>query len=94
MSETEPTKKNKSGAGKFFLGAALGALAGAIASKFISFDKKDCEEEVEDLEESFSPDTIASSEPVAEKATEPVKKAEAKKPRTATKTTKTSKAKK
>ena len=89
MSETEPTKKNKSGAGKFFLGAALGALAGAIASKFISFDKKDCEEEVEDLEESFSPDTIASSEPVAEKAAEPVKK-----PRTAAKTTKTSKAKK
>ena len=29
-------KKNKSGAGKFFLGAALGALAGTIAGKFIS----------------------------------------------------------
>ena len=29
-------KKNKSGAGKFFLGAALGTLAGAIAGKFIS----------------------------------------------------------
>ena len=94
MSETEPTKKNKSGAGKFFLGAALGALAGAVASKFISFDKKDCEEEVEDLDESFDPDTIAADEPTEEKTDESAKKTETKKPRTAAKTTKTSKAKK
>ena len=32
----EEKQKNKSGAGKFFLGAALGALAGAIAGKFVS----------------------------------------------------------
>ena len=32
------TKKNNSGAGKFFLGAALGAALGAIASKFIKVD--------------------------------------------------------
>lgn len=30
------TEKGKGGAGKFFLGAALGAIAGAIAGKFIS----------------------------------------------------------
>ena len=40
----EKKEKNKSGAGKFFLGAALGALAGAIAGKFISVNKdEDCE---------------------------------------------------
>ena len=35
----EEKQKNKSGAGKFFLGAALGALAGAIAGKFVSMKK-------------------------------------------------------
>ncbi len=39
-------KKNKSGAGKFFLGAALGALAGAIAGKFIS-NKEEAEKSCE-----------------------------------------------
>lgn len=36
-------EKNKSGAGKFFLGALLGAAAGAIAGRFISVkaDKED-----------------------------------------------------
>ena len=29
----EKSEKNKSGAGKFFLGAALGAIAGAIGGK-------------------------------------------------------------
>ena len=38
-------KKNKSGAGKFFLGAALGAIAGAIASKFISVSEDEDDEE-------------------------------------------------
>ena len=32
---SEKAKKNKSSAGKFFLGAAIGAAVGAIASKFI-----------------------------------------------------------
>ena len=36
--------KGKSGAGKFFLGALLGAAAGAIAGKFISVKKDDGEE--------------------------------------------------
>ena len=47
----EEKQKNKSGAGKFFLGAALGAIAGAIAGKFVSVkakcdcdDKCDCDE--------------------------------------------------
>ena len=31
----EKTEKSSSGAGKFFLGAALGAIAGAVAGKFI-----------------------------------------------------------
>ena len=40
-------KQNKGGAGKFFLGAAIGAFAAAIASKFV---KEKCdEEEFEDL---------------------------------------------
>ena len=40
------TEKKSSGAGKFFLGAALGAVAGAIAGKFMSGkDKCDCDEE-------------------------------------------------
>lgn len=46
MAENE---KHKSGAGKFFLGALLGAAAGAIAGKFISV-KQDDEEEPEDCD--------------------------------------------
>lgn len=38
---TEKTKKG--GAGKFFLGAALGAAAAAVAAKFISGKKKSCD---------------------------------------------------
>ena len=40
-------EKKSSGAGKFFLGAALGAIAGAIAGKFISAkaDENDGDEE-------------------------------------------------
>lgn len=34
----EKAEKNKGGAGKFLLGAAIGAAVGAIASKFIKFD--------------------------------------------------------
>ena len=37
-------KTNKSGAGKFFLGAVLGALAGAVAGKFISNNEEEAEE--------------------------------------------------
>ena len=38
---------NKSGAGKFFLGALLGAAAGAIAGKFMSdkIEKCECDED-------------------------------------------------
>ena len=35
------TAKNKSGAGKFFLGAALGALVGAVASRFMKPNDED-----------------------------------------------------
>ena len=45
---TEKTEKSKSGAGKFFLGAALGAAAGAIASKFVSVEVDKGEETDED----------------------------------------------
>ncbi|MBR3122041.1 hypothetical protein IKF28_01200 [Candidatus Saccharibacteria bacterium] len=41
------TEKNKSGAGKFFLGALLGAAAGAIAGKFISEKTKSDDEDLE-----------------------------------------------
>lgn len=37
-------KQNKSGVGKFFLGAALGAALGAIASKFVKIETDDGEE--------------------------------------------------
>lgn len=44
----EKTEKNKSGAGKFFLGALLGGIAGAIAGRFITTkadeDDSECEE--------------------------------------------------
>jgi hypothetical protein len=36
--KNEKTSQKKHGAGKFFLGAVLGAAAGAIASKFIKID--------------------------------------------------------
>ena len=42
-------EKSKGGAGKFFLGAALGAIAGALAGKFINV-KKDDGEELEECE--------------------------------------------
>lgn len=45
---TEEKQKNKSGAGKFFLGALLGGVAGAIAGKFIR--TKTDEEESEGCE--------------------------------------------
>ena len=46
---TEKAEKNKSGAGKFFLGAAIGAAIGAIASKFIDINvSSDDGEPVED----------------------------------------------
>ena len=42
---TEKAEKNKSSAGKFFLGAAIGAAVGAIASKFINLNPDEDEEE-------------------------------------------------
>lgn len=41
----EKAEKNKSGAGKFFLGAALGALAGAVAGRFVKLKMDNDEEE-------------------------------------------------
>lgn len=38
-------EKNKSGAGKFFLGALLGGVAGAIAGRFISVKAENEESE-------------------------------------------------
>lgn len=38
-------EKKSSGAGKFFLGAALGAIAGAVAGKFISVKAEKAEED-------------------------------------------------
>ena len=73
---TEKEQKKSSGAGKFFLGAALGAAVGAIASKFIKFDTTDDEEEELDIE-------------VAESKPEP-KKPEPKKPAIKSKTKKES----
>ena len=57
---TEKEQKKSSGAGKFFLGAALGAAVGAIASKFIKFDTTDDEEEELDIE-------VAESKPEPKK---------------------------
>lgn len=54
---TEKIKKNKSGAGKFFLGALLGGVAGAIAGRFMKVvaDDKDngcpCDENCDKCEE-------------------------------------------
>ncbi|MBQ2673036.1 hypothetical protein IJG01_03670 [Candidatus Saccharibacteria bacterium] len=52
------TEKNKSGAGKFFLGALLGAAAGALAGKFIKIKPDDGEEleETEELEDAKEPE--------------------------------------
>ena len=71
---TEKAEKNKSGAGKFFLGAAIGAAVGAIASKFIdvsitSDDEPD--EELDELEESEkSEKTKAAKKPTVKKSSE------------------------
>ncbi len=44
------TEKSKNGAGKFFLGAILGAAAGAIAGKFIHDKVKKTEEDFDETE--------------------------------------------
>lgn len=43
-------EKNKSGAGKFFLGALIGTVAGLVASRFVSVDitKNDDDDEEDD----------------------------------------------
>lgn len=60
-------KKKSNGAGKFILGAALGALAGAIAGKFISTKTTEDEEEICDK------DCKCEKECKCEKAAEPKK---------------------
>jgi hypothetical protein len=55
---TEKEQKNKSGAGKFFLGAALGAIAGAAAAKLfqvkVSHSEKELEDSIADATDSLS----------------------------------------
>lgn len=60
-------KKHKSGAGKFFLGALLGGVAGAIAGKFIKISK-DSGEEIDE-------GTTDSAEKIGSKSTKTAKKA-------------------
>lgn len=67
------TEKKSSGAGKFFLGAALGAIAGAVAGKFMSGKGKcDCGEECDCVSDECD-------EPVKEAPEKPAKKAVAEK---------------
>lgn len=82
----EKTEKSSSGAGKFFLGAALGAIAGAVAGKFIHDKVKEAEKEcAPDGECECGPDCDCDDckcekEPkVADKKEEKVEKAEKKK---------------
>lgn len=60
-------KKNKSGAGKFFLGALLGGVAGAIAGKFIKINTDNGEE--------IDENTTDPVEKVESKSTKTTKKA-------------------
>ena len=78
----EKTEKSSHGAGKFFLGAALGAIAGAVAGKFIHDKVKEAEKEcAPDGECACGPDCdCAEKEPeVAEETEKTDKKAEKKK---------------
>ncbi len=65
---------NKGGAGKFFLGALLGGIAGAIAGKFIKLDT-DGGEEIEDTECECGDECECKKE-ACEKKVEEVKKEE------------------
>lgn len=65
--------KEKSGAGKFFLGALLGAAAGAIAGRFVSAKaNKDDGEELED-ECGCGPECDCKEKAEEEKKAEPKK---------------------
>lgn len=61
-------KTQKSGAGKFFLGALLGGVAGAIAGKFFKIGTDDGEEIEEET-------PVEHVEEVAKKTTKTTKKA-------------------
>lgn len=80
----EKEQKNKSGIGKFFLGAAIGAAAGAAAAKFIhlktSCSEKELEDSIADASDSFADDDYDDDddEPVA-KVSKPAKVAKAEK---------------
>ncbi|MBR3322168.1 hypothetical protein IKG05_00800 [Candidatus Saccharibacteria bacterium] len=50
MTEKTKAQKKSSGIGKFFLGAAIGAAVGAVASKFIKFSRDDDDEDELELE--------------------------------------------
>lgn len=80
--------KKSGGAGKFFLGAALGAIAGVVASKFISNSKDDecdcdecdcCDDEDEKVKSAKTAKPkaeVAKSELKSEASTKTAKKAD------------------
>ena len=74
------TEKAKGGAGKFFLGAALGAMAGAIAGKFVSTkkDKCNCDKINECGRKASTCECDKKSKQVSEIAKDSVEKAEKK----------------
>ncbi|MBR3256427.1 hypothetical protein IKG10_02025 [Candidatus Saccharibacteria bacterium] len=68
MATKKSKKTQKSGAGKFFLGALLGGVAGAIAGKFLKIGTDEGEEIEEETSSGFD-------EEVAKKTTKTTKKA-------------------
>ena len=79
MADNNEAKKKSSGAGKFFLGAALGAIAGAVAGKAVSAKmqkyKSDGGEALDDLCD-CGPDCDCKPECKCDKKTSSDKKVE------------------
>ena len=61
------SQKNKGGAGKFFLGALLGGIGGAIAGRFIHKNEDKIKEAVEDKLDDFA-EGIAGCKAEADKS--------------------------